>query len=190
MQKDIFTDEQEDQIRRAFGRLDGELGLQGLDDARDLERIFSNVQDTSLSQSWLSKRLHEVEEKLTKLAHAIEVLLDQNRAFEFTEKNSSSLTGSYLVHEYQASPAVTSMSNDLRIIGDKLIESTLALEKKQEELHRVHELAIRKLSHEFEERLHRLMLALEKQEELLHAAEFASRENSDAEFVLPSARSA
>jgi hypothetical protein len=188
MQKDIFTKEQEDQIRKAFDRIDGELGLYKLDDDRDLESIFSKAQDTRSSQSWLSKRLHEVEAKLTKLTHAIEVLLDQNRAYEITEKIGSLSTASYLVNDLKGSTVVSSISDDLRVMVDKIIELNLALEKKQEESLRITESIVHKLSYEFEEKLYRLTLALEKQEELLRVAEIASSKNSVAkseDFVKP-----
>jgi hypothetical protein len=80
MQKNIFTDEQEDQIRRAFGRLDGELGLQTLDDARDLERIFSQVQSADPSQTYLDERLRFLDVKLDNLTHSIKALLDAKNA--------------------------------------------------------------------------------------------------------------
>lgn len=79
MQKDIFTEAQEDQIRKAFDRLDNELGLYNLDDDRDLERIFSKVQSTDSSQAWLDERLRFLEAKLTKLSSGIEALLDSTK---------------------------------------------------------------------------------------------------------------
>lgn len=229
MPKDIFTKEQEDQIRKAFDRIDDELGLYKLDDDRDLERIFSKVQETSSSQSWLSKRLHEVEEKLTKLTHAIEVLLEQNSADmvnsvnqqfdairtpavfrresasvtyhamerdgsetydipaflrrqtnEIAQKDSPSSTAKYSINDPKASTADSSINDDLRLMGDKLMELNLAMEKKQEESIRFTESILGKLSHDFEEKLNRLMLALEKQEELLRIAYAAFSKNSDA----------
>ena len=192
MQKDIFTKEQEDQIRKAFDRIDDELGLYKLDDDRDLERIFSKAQDTRSSQSWLSKRLHEVEEKLTKLTHAIEVLLEQNSAnvvnsvnqqfdairipaafrhesvsetvramerngdetyyipaflrsdaFEITEKGSLPSTASDLINNPKDSTVVSSMSDDLRIVGDKLIELNLEFEKKTRRINSFYRINIR-----------------------------------------------
>jgi hypothetical protein len=80
MQKHIFTDEQEDQIRRAFSRLDSELGLQTLDDARDLERVFSQVRSADPKQAYLDERLRFLDFKLDNLKNSIKALLDAQNA--------------------------------------------------------------------------------------------------------------
>jgi hypothetical protein len=67
MQKDIFTLDQEDQIRKAFNKLDDDLGLNKLDDDRDRNRIFNKLHQPKLNESWINNRLQFLEEKIAEL---------------------------------------------------------------------------------------------------------------------------
>ena len=49
MEDNVFTKKQEDQIRRAFDKIDKDLGLNKLNDKKDLQRLFEKVEKTKPS---------------------------------------------------------------------------------------------------------------------------------------------
>jgi hypothetical protein len=178
MQTDIFTQAQEDQIRKAFDRLDNELGLFNLDDDKDIESIFSKVQHANPSRTWLSEQLREVEAQLTKLTYAVDSLFERKKAFENTGKYSE-LSLSQLMDEVNNSKVDSWQSESLREISDQVVKLSHEILQKQEESVRITEAILRQFSENFEEKLFRATLALEKQGELTLASESIARENQD-----------
>jgi hypothetical protein len=178
MPKDIFTDEQEDQIRKAFDWLDTELGLYNLDDNKDLERIFSKVQPANPSRIWLSEQLREVEAKLTKLTYAVDSLFERKKAFENTGKYYESPL-SQLMEEINKSKVDSWQGENLREISDQVVKLSHEILEKQEESVRITEAILRKFSDNFEEKLFRLTLVLEKHGEVILASTSTDREDQE-----------
>jgi hypothetical protein len=51
MEDNVFTKKQEDQIRKAFDKIDKDLGLDKLNDKKDLQRLFEKVEKTKPSSA-------------------------------------------------------------------------------------------------------------------------------------------
>jgi hypothetical protein len=49
MEDNVFTKKQEDQIRRVLDKMDKDLGLDKLNDKKDLQRLFEKVEKTKPS---------------------------------------------------------------------------------------------------------------------------------------------
>jgi hypothetical protein len=61
MEKNVFSDDQERQILNALKELDTDIGIDRLDDDKDLARVFSKFSDYELAKSKLAEQKTSIE---------------------------------------------------------------------------------------------------------------------------------